>query len=478
MKILLCRIPAYFGIKKEHPENCMVPMEFAHLSAIAKGLGVHVTLLDLEATDPTIEELEKEISKPYDYIVLRAKTPSYGIVKQVFPKAKGKIIGTGHLFTTKPEAIFNLPDVPLICTISGEADTSFEQLLIKLKNNEDFSEVPNITYKNDSGEIISNKNQLRQNLDELPSPDYALFDSPNYHTFYPVPFGTRKNYGFMMTSRGCPYGCSFCSPTLRNSFGTGMRYHSKERVTNDLLKLEELGKSIVFFRDDIFTINRSRTIELCNEMIKKKVKIKWCTQTHLNHIDEELLDIMQKAGCVSLGCGLESGSQKILDVVNKTNKIANAPRLVNYAKSIGIKMVCFFLVGCPGENEEDHQLSLELLKNTMPNLIQVAFFTPYPGSRDYEEFIVNKSNYNSSLHHYNNYEMNLTTLSKEEIDAFQKTLYKTWLFTPRTLFFILTSLISDLFLNFSFFKNFLKKGVTFFLRILSQKRRTIKADHI
>ena len=204
MKILLCRIPAYFGVIKEHPENCMMPIEFSYLSSIAKELGVEVTLLDLEASHFTTEEIESEISKPYDYIILRAKTPSFEVVKNLFSNSSAKIIGTGHLFTTKPEAVFNLTSIPLLCIISGEADTTFGNLLRRLLNNEDFTDISNLIYKDKNNKIISNKNELRQNLDELPSPDFALFDSSDYHTFYPVPFGTKKNFGFMMTSRGCP----------------------------------------------------------------------------------------------------------------------------------------------------------------------------------------------------------------------------------------------------------------------------------
>jgi anaerobic magnesium-protoporphyrin IX monomethyl ester cyclase len=469
MKILLCRIPSSYGVRNEHPENIMMPVEMASIAAIAREQGAEVDLLDLEAEPISIDALKAEVQKPYDYIVLRAKTPSFAVVKEVFSQTPAKIIGIGHLFHTKSSQIYELTDLPLLCGIKGETDTPFRMLLQRLVQGEPFDDVPNLIYRNADGEIVRNPDTLLQELDELPSPDYALFDSSAYYTFYPVPFGTRRRYGFMMASRGCPYDCSFCSPTLRNSFGKKMRFHSPERMVDDMRELQRLGKTIVHFRDDIFTVDKKYVYALCEKMIEADLGMKWCAQTHINCIDEDLLSAMSRAGCVSLGFGLESGSEKILKTVMKTNKIDRAPGLVRHAKKVGIKTVCFFLVGCPGENEDDHRLSLELLNKTMPNLIQVAFFTPYPGSTDYETYIGDEQSYNASLHHYNNYRMNFTELSTDAVEAFHKTMYKTWFFAPSTLVHTSLSLISDLVLNPGYFRMYLAKGSGFLMRLLKPR---------
>ena len=471
MKILICRIPAYFGVKHEHPENTMLPMELAYITAIALKKGFDVKVLDLESSPITEKELYNEVHGDYDYIVVRAKTPSLEVFKRNFSNTKGKVIGVGHLFTTRPEDIFSLLNLNLLCTIHGEADFPFMKLVDSLVEGRGLSEVPNISYRDENGNIVKNKEELLDNLDDLPIPAYELFYKDNfYYTFYPVPIGVKKNYGFMMTSRGCPYSCSFCSPTLRNSFGKKMRFHSIDRIIEDLKYQKSLGKSIIFFRDDIFTVNRKFTIALCERLIEENIGLKWCAQTHINNIDKELLDIISKAGCVSLGFGLESGSQKILNNLLKTNKIDEAPELVRYAKKKGIKTVCFFLVGSPGENLEDQKATVKLLKQSMPSLIQVAFFTPYPGSYDYERYVENKNNYDFNLHHYNGYNINYTDVSNSEVVKFQKSLYRTRFFTPSTITFLSLSLLSDLTLNFSYFKIFFSKGLMFFKNIFISRK--------
>lgn len=247
MKILLCRIPAYFDLKKEHPENAMIPIELGYISSVAKEQGLEVELLDLEAETYTIEEIKAKINENFDYIILKAKTPSFDFINTVFANTSAKIIGIGHLFTTKPEAVFALKNLNLLCAIKGETEIPFRKLIINIKNDEPICNITNIIFKQKDGTLISNQETLLKNLDELPSPDYGLFKMEKYYTFYPLPFGTKKNFGFMMISRGCPYSCSFCSATLRNSYGKAMRFHSYDRIITDLKTLEKLGRTVVFF---------------------------------------------------------------------------------------------------------------------------------------------------------------------------------------------------------------------------------------
>lgn len=475
MKILFCRIPAHFGVENSHPENSMIPIELSIMISIAKSKGFETELLDLEAETYSLSDATNIINRNYDYIVVRAKTPSYGTVKKLFENCNSKVIGVGHLFSTKGSKIYELTSIPLVCGIKGEADYPFNLLLDCLLAGKSISDVPNLIYLNSKSEIISNKNVLLESLDDLPAPNFDLFKNLNYYTFYATPFGQKKNYGFLMQSRGCPYSCTFCSPTLRNSYGKGMRYHSVDRVVQDMRNQKRLGKTILYFRDDIFTINRARTIELCEKIIQEKINISWCCQTHINNIDEELLLFMRNAGCVSIGFGLESGSKKILDTVKKTNKIEKAPALIKYARSINLKVNCFFLIGCPGETKEDHDLTMKLLKSCRPDLIQVAFFTPYPGSEDYQTYFLESDQYDTNLHHYNNYKINYTKMRSEDVIKFQKKLYLTWLLYPRTIINLSLSVLSDLLYNRNYLKFFLQKGTRFlFCNILSKRKSVIE----
>ena len=271
------------------------------------------------------------------------------------------------------------------------------------------------------------------------------------------------DFGFLMHSRGCPYKCIFCSPTLRNSRGDRMRYHSAKRTVDEMEKMAQKGVTIVQFRDDSFTIDKSKVKELCLELKRRNLKIKWIVQTNINNVDKDLLMEMKSAGCCSIGFGIESGSPRILSMLNKNNDLPHAMEIFDFCKKIGIKTVGFFLLGSPGEEREDIEKTIKLLKNLRPDLIQLAYFTPYPGSQVFEKI---KQDYKESIHHYNCFEYNFSKVSTVELKKYFRKFYLNWLLSPSTLLSLTSSMVNDLFFNPVAAKRFLMDGIRFTIRIL------------
>ncbi len=444
MKILFLRLASFFNTKSAHPENTMMPIDIAIMISMAKELNVKFELLDTEATEYTHDQLISQINvfSP-DYVFVKSKTSCLdnllSIAKQI---SNIPFIGFGQAFVMNHEKYF-FQNSPFIASIQGEPEIIFKNILKILLSKQSINNIEGITYKKNNIIITNPKTYTLNDLDELPIPSYDLFIKNEYHSFYPTPLFTRKKMGFMLSSRGCPYSCIFCSPTLRNSEGKKYRFHSTSRIISEMKILENLGVTIIQFRDDIFTYDRNRIVSLCKTLITNNNKVKWIIQTHLNNLDQELLTLMSNAGCISIGIGIESGSQKVLKKLSKNNDIQKAPEIFHHCRKVGIKTVAFFLLGSPTESQEDLNLTYQLFKKLDPDLIQVAFFTPYQGSKAYE--LLNTKTI-ESLHHYNNTNA-FGNVDANDLKKFQKKLYLETLFSWPNFARISLRLLTDLFFN-------------------------------
>jgi radical SAM superfamily enzyme YgiQ (UPF0313 family) len=305
---------------------------------------------------------------------------------------------------------------------------------------------------------------LIKNLDKLPFPKHDWFLNGRYLAFYPIKILKRIRWGFVESSRGCPYKCIFCSPTLRISFGKRYRVRSAENVVDEIEYLVSRGVNVIKFVDDEFTLDRERIEKLCDEIIKRKIKIKWIAQGRVGNLDRKIIKKMKMAGCSTLCFGVESGSDRILKLLKKDQTTEQIKKIFKLCKEYGILTVAYFLIGCPTETKEEILQTYKLCKEINPIMIQVAFFTPYPGSPYYEKINSNERPSFDKFSHYNAIACNLSNVNSRELLKMQKRFYTRWLLDFRFLFNYLRIITPLLLLNFKDYFRFYWKSLNFLLR--------------
>ncbi len=176
------------------------------------------------------------------------------------------------------------------------------------------SQIKGIAYRDkDTGQVKrTSPRGLVDDLDRLPPPSRDLFDNYSYKKYYSGRFGYKTTA--IMTSRGCPFACDFCS---RPVFGNEFRARSASKVADEIEEVISLGYNRIWFADDCFTLNRKRLIEVCDEIIKRGLKIGWECLSRVDTLDSETADKMKQAGCVRMFFGIESGNDSILKIMKK-----------------------------------------------------------------------------------------------------------------------------------------------------------------
>lgn len=444
---------SYYNEKNSHPENILMPADIAIMARIAESeFGHEVALIDTEANDYSLESLTAEIKHhDPDVIAVKGKSPSNKVLLQLFgqPALQGmkfQIIGYGHTFGTNGE-FFLRSGLPFYCTIAREPELSFREILRTKLDPAARAGIRGISYREGEEVVKTPDMPLLQNLDDLPSPKYEWFIGRPYLSFFPLPLFMKRKMGFMLASRGCPMKCIYCSPTLRQSSGTGMRFHSVERIVSDMKFIQDNGGEVIMFRDDILTLDNDFVRRMCEGIIKARLRIKWMAQTHINYVNEDLLALMKKAGCVTLAFGLESGSKEILKTIKKFNDLDHARKIFPICKRLGFKTVGFFLVGNPGETLEDVALTRQLIKDLNPDLIQVALFTPYKGSTSYELLPPDERHDEDDFHHYNKITHNFSKIETEVLKDLPKKIYLEYILSPRNVLRLGLQCTVDLFVN-------------------------------
>jgi glycosyltransferase involved in cell wall biosynthesis/uncharacterized radical SAM superfamily protein len=229
--------------------------------------------------------------------------------------------------------------------------------------------------------------QRIKNLDDLPMPAWDYFVNMPYDwggEFFP-----EKPVFSMNTSRGCPYSCKFCS--VNSIWGKLYTYFSAERIVNDIEHLiKKYGAKGIYFREDNFTLNRKRLTKFCNLILERGIKISWACETRVNTLDHEIVELMKKAGACGFYFGVESGSQKVLNFLNKDIEIDQTRQAFNLCHQYGIKTAASVVVGVPNETKSDLKETLALLDEIKPTITWFNVFVGIPNSTLYKYTLENK----------------------------------------------------------------------------------------
>ena len=263
-----------------------------------------------------------------------------------------------------------------------------------------------------------------ENLDYLPLPDYSFI---NFERYIEVnnPFSMRMPVAGMQTSRGCPMDCCYCS--ANGVWQRVWRAKSPEMVVLEMeMLVKDYGVREIHFLDDNIAVDMKRLKKICQEIIRKKLKIKWATPNGIPYwlLDEETLDLMKKSGCYRLTFGIESGDPKIRKYIGKSFSLQKAKEIISYSNRIGIWTVTTNIIGFPYETEEQIRSTIDFAKDCGTDF--ACFFTllPHASSRVYQDFLkeglIDPVDAMSAL---NEGGTPTTLFSKEQIKGFQRQAY-------------------------------------------------------
>jgi radical SAM superfamily enzyme YgiQ (UPF0313 family) len=380
MKITLVN-PPYPPSVHSHPP--FIPLGIAYLGAVAEKEGHEVTVIDCQAEKLTYEAFRNRIEQtPSDVIGATATTLLYKsamqlitIAKQVHPHAV-TMLGGSHGTFWDENALNDYPSLDIV--VRREGETTFIELLNKLQTKTSFNNVLGITFRNKEGKIVSNPDRpFLEDLDALPFPAHHL-----------LPLDALKRMGKVLfpliTSRGCVYWCDFCS-TVR-MFGRGYRMRSPKNVVDEMEMIHnKYGVNQVTFYDDAFTVNRERVMKICEELHARKLDLIWDCGTRVDMVDRELLKTMHDAGCIAVWLGVESGSEAILDAMNKRIKLDQTRLAYKTAHEVGLMTIANAVLGFPGETEQTARETINFIKELNPDDVGFYVATPYPGTPMYEQ---------------------------------------------------------------------------------------------
>jgi radical SAM superfamily enzyme YgiQ (UPF0313 family) len=287
------------------------------------------------------------------------------LIKQAHTKSH-VVIGGPHATPLGARILERWPAVD--CVVIGEGEITFLELLERLQSGQSMSGLAGAVIR-DRGEIRSGpKRPVVNRLDELANvQDY---------------FSTH----ILMTSRGCPWNCTFCG--AETSWGRGFRSLSVARVLDCIESaLERTKPRILLIKDDTFTANKRRVLEICNGILERKLSFSWSCDTRVDVLDDELLRAMRLAGCERLSLGVESGSPEILRLINKRITVDQIIRSADAARRYGIRTRFYMMLGNRGETEATFRESLRFLERAKPNSYIFSCLSIYPGTDDYEDAI-------------------------------------------------------------------------------------------
>ena len=275
------------------------------------------------------------------------------------------------------------------------------------------------------------------NLDELPYPDWSLY---SYEKFSYSPIINKKPFTFVLSSRGCTYGCNYCPYISESNLGSKYRMRSIANVIGELKYLrDKFGIRGVQFRDPLFTLIRKRTEDLCNEIIKEKINIELGCETRLDRVDENLLDLMYKAGFRVMKVGIESADPEVLKKSKRLPiALEHQEKMIKYCEKIGMRVVGFYVIGLENDTEETVKATLKYSRKLNTDFANFTICTPIPGTEFYD--VIKDRITTEDYDLYDNFHVTFDhpNLSEEEIIKYQEKALVGYYFRPRYIYKYIT----------------------------------------
>lgn len=384
-KVILIRPPRISSDRKY--VSIQFPLNLAYLAGFLIKNGLEVEIWDLEVENLQEKISQKKKKKDVNHIFgITCITPLINkahnisrIIKEEFSDVM-VIVGGPHPTALPEETLLEFPNFDIV--VIGEGEQTLLEICQRLSGGRDLGGVKGIAYRHNCDIKMEEARQVIDNLDSLPFPERSLLDI-NLYQGHHVSRGFSRYFltiSELITSRGCPYSCIFCSCHTGN-----LRFRSAENV---LLEIDECvvkyNACHVTFMDDTFTLDVKRLFKICSGL--KKFNLTFDCYGRVDNVNEELLQEMKDAGCEKISFGVESGSQRILNLIKKGITLEQICNAFKWTHKVGIRYVeGSFMIGChPQETKEEIKQTLRLIKEIKPDILMLAITIPYPGTELYQ----------------------------------------------------------------------------------------------
>ena len=356
------------------------PLGLGYIAAVLERNGAEVTLIDCTFQKPE-QAIAQAINAHPDvvgfYCMFSMKKTALELAQNLRPQLEAGcmfVVG-GPLPSWAPESFLSVFDVVAV----GEGEETMPELVQSIAEHKPLSGVNGLVYRDGDRLVHTASRAFVADLDRLPFPTRNRFDNDAYKKYY------RKNFHYtttsMITSRGCPFNCDFCS---RPIFGADMRVRSVGNIVDEVEQIAGMGYDRVWFADDCFTLNNRHLTAVCNELAGRHLDVGWECLSRVDTMNADVAAAMKRSGCIRVFFGIESGNDSVLGIMNKRITTDQAQHAVTTAKAAGLKVGAFFIVGYPGESDKTvldtirfaSKLPLDYLSFTLPY--------PIPGTPLYE----------------------------------------------------------------------------------------------
>jgi anaerobic magnesium-protoporphyrin IX monomethyl ester cyclase len=364
-------------IQGDYRHPIFPPLGLAYLAAVLEQHNFEVKITDCPANHFTHAELKNDlVSFKPDIVGIASMTTtipsvleSARIAKQVLPNCK-VVLGGPHATFMDKQILAEEKAVDVV--VRGEGEYTMLELAQTAAEPESLPKIAGIAYRN-NGDIAQTPNRPPiADLDVLPRPAYHLLSMDKYRIY-------GRRILPLMSSRGCPHQCTFC--VASQMFGVKFRGRTARNVVDEIEWLRhEYGAEGISFQDDALTYDRKRILEICNQMIDRKLQLPWGCQTRVDRVDEEVLSKMAQSGCDEISFGVESGSQEILDSVHKRVTIGQAEKAISMAKNAKMFVIISTILGYPGETKESLKQTVKFMQRLEVDDAWLCIATPYPGT--------------------------------------------------------------------------------------------------
>jgi len=435
----------------EDAGSLLPPVGISYIAGFLREKGIKTSIVDAYAEKLTIHEtVERIVAVDPGILGISLTSAVVFIADEVARQVKQKlpstviVVGGPHVSAVPEETMNKIQSFDI--AVFGEGELTCLELIQKLKSDNykinELGSVDGIIYRNDSGIVKTKPRQYIEDLDILPFPAFDML--PELSKFYTLPGDNIKRLPAtsLVTSRGCPKDCIFCD---RSTFGRRFRSHSNEyliRLMKHLIK--EYGIRDIGFYDDNLMANPPKLREFCKLLIKEKLDLTWSCEGSVDFATEESLWLMKAAGCWQIAWGLESGSQKMLDMYRKRITVEQMEKVLKMADKAGIDNRGFFIVGGFSETKETIEETLNFIRRTPLVNFHITYFTVYPGSeaaRSAGQYGI----YEDDWRLLNSLTPNFapSTITREELERYYKKFYAVFYFRPRIVWYFFLKLLKE-----------------------------------
>jgi radical SAM superfamily enzyme YgiQ (UPF0313 family) len=367
----------------EIAQKCFPPMQLLYLAAALRDLGFQPSVLDANAFRMSDQQIGEQIGKAQPLVVglsvysdiLRQVRDMTRLVRRASPDSR-IVLGGPHVSAVPVRTMEQFSDADY--ALCGEAEVTLPALCEGVASGQAVDGIPGIYFRRD-GAVVTGPPCVFPELDQVPRPARDLVARAYEEKRYYSIMVRNKPVDTLFTSRGCPFRCGFCYNFRRN-----YRFRTPEDVLDELTRIRERGIRDVEIADDTFTGRRSRALEIFDRIIAEKLDISFRIKSRVDVFNEELARKAKQAGVYLVAFGMESGSQQMLDLMDKRTTVQMNARACELSRKYGLLSYSSWLIGYPGETPETVCETLDFIRKHHPSTVNLAVLRPYPNTEAYE----------------------------------------------------------------------------------------------